>query len=114
MVCQLADKSQNKCVAGLRQRLLPNSQLARKLKQVTKRERAVLYAEAGIESDTITTLAQRHYLEANNQELAFEWKGLSTSRDVSLNKQIAQPPLIPESLVLKPKTASNFNNRTQE
>jgi hypothetical protein len=54
------------------------------------------------------------YLEANNQKLAFEWEGLSTSRDVCLNKQIAQQQLIPESVAFQPKKASNFNNLTQE
>jgi Domain of Unknown Function (DUF928) len=108
LICNPADKSQNKFVAGLIQRVLPDPQLARKLQQVTKQERAALYAEAGIWQDTLATLAQMRYLVPNNQELATEWSGLITGKGVGLNEQIAQQPLISEPEALKPKKYLKF------
>lgn len=102
VICNPADKTQNKFVAGVIQRVLPNPNLARKLPQATKKERAALYAEAGIWHDTLTTLAQLRYLTPNNQELASEWTGLITGKGVGLNQQIAQQPLIYAPEVLKP------------
>ncbi|MBE9007820.1 DUF928 domain-containing protein [Fortiea sp. LEGE XX443] len=108
LICNPTDKSQNKVVAGLVQRVLPDQQLVKKLQQATRQERAVLYAAAGIWHDALASVAQIRYLLPNNQGLASDWEGLLTARNVGLNRQIAQQPLILVSEILQPKKKHKF------
>ena len=108
LICNPQDKSQNKAVAGLVQRVLPNAQLIKKLQQATRQERAFVYAEAGVWYDALATVAQLRYLRPNNQELASDWEGLLTANSVALNQQIAQQPLLPQLEALQPKNNQKF------
>jgi len=108
VICNPAEPSQNKFVAGLIQRVIPDPKLAKQLQQATKQERAVLYAAAGIWHDTLTTVAQMRYLVPHNQALASEWEGLITGKGVGLNQQTAQQPLIPDTETLKLKKSLKF------
>jgi len=103
VICNPTDKSQNKVVAGLVERRLPDSQLVKKLQRATGQERAILYAAAGIWHDALTTVAQMRYLLPNNQTLASDWEELLTTTGVRLNRKIAQQPLIPPPEALQPK-----------
>ncbi|MBE9205223.1 DUF928 domain-containing protein [Nostoc sp. LEGE 06077] len=103
VICNPTDKSQNKVVAGLVQRVSPDSQLVKRLQQATRQERAMVYAAAGIWHDALATVAQRRYLIPYNPEIASDWEELLTAKGVSLNRQIVQQPLIPSPEVLQPK-----------
>ncbi|BBD62196.1 hypothetical protein NIES2109_50350 [Nostoc sp. HK-01] len=108
VICNPTDKSQNKVVAGLIQRVLPDLQLVKKLQQATRQERAVLYAAAGIWHDALATVAQRRYLFPHNPEIASDWEELLTTPNVRLNQEIVKQPLIPSPEVLPPKNKHKF------
>ncbi|MCC5639994.1 DUF928 domain-containing protein [Nostoc sp. CHAB 5844] len=108
VICNPTDKSQNKVVAGLVQRVLPDSQLMKKLQQATGQERAIVYAAAGIWHEAVAIVAQLRYSLPNNQEIASDWEELLAARGVSLNQQIAQQPLIPPPEALQPKNKHKF------
>ncbi|AFY41523.1 DUF928 domain-containing protein [Nostoc sp. PCC 7107] len=108
VICNPTDKSQNKVVAGLIQRVLPELQLVKKLQQATRQERTGLYAAAGIWHDALATVAQRRYLFPHNPEIVSDWEELLTTPDVRLNQQIVQQPLIPSPEVLPPKNKHKF------
>ncbi|MBD2436781.1 DUF928 domain-containing protein [Nostoc sp. FACHB-110] len=112
VICNPANQSQNKFVAGVIQRILPNPELARKLPKVTKQERVALYAAAGLWHDTIATLAQIRYLTPNNPEIVSAWTGLITGQGVGLNPQIAQQPLIPPLEIINPDSRNIQNKKS--
>ncbi|MBD2494618.1 DUF928 domain-containing protein [Nostoc sp. FACHB-280] len=108
VICNPTDQSQNKVVAGVVQRILPDLQLVKKLQQATRQERAVLYAAAGIWHDALATVAQRRYLLPNNSEIASDWQELLTTPGVRLNQQIVRQPLIPPPEALQSHNKHNF------
>jgi hypothetical protein len=108
VICNPTDKSQNKVVAGLVQRVRPDTQLMKKLQQANRQERVAVYAAASIWHDALATLAQMRYSLPNNQELASDWEDLLTAQGVRLNRKIAQQPLVPPPEALKPKKSTNF------
>ncbi|WP_062293062.1 DUF928 domain-containing protein [Nostoc piscinale] len=108
VICNPTDKSQNKVVAGVVQRVLPDLQLVKKLQQANRQERAVLYAAAGIWHDALATVAQRRYLFPNNPEIASDWQELLTTPGIRLNQKIVQQPLISPPEALQPNNKHNF------
>lgn len=65
--------------------------LASQLDRATAREKPVLYAEAGIWQDTVSTLAELLYHNPNDQFLAQDWANLMQS--VNLN-DFANKPIV--------------------
>ncbi|MBD2297027.1 DUF928 domain-containing protein [Nostoc sp. FACHB-190] len=108
VICNPTDKSQNKVVAGVVQRVLPDLQLVKKLQQANRQERAVLYAAAGIWHDALANVAQRRYLFPKNPEIASDWQELLTTPGISLNPQIVQQPLISPPAALQPNNKYKF------
>ncbi|WP_413198508.1 DUF928 domain-containing protein [Nostoc piscinale] len=108
VICNPTDKSQNKVVAGVVQRVLPDLQLVKKLQQANRQERAVLYAAAGIWHDALATVAQRRYLFPKNPEIASDWQELLTTPGIRLNPQIVQQPLISPPAALQPNNKYKF------
>ncbi|OCQ97392.1 hypothetical protein BCD64_21340 [Nostoc sp. MBR 210] len=108
VICNPTDKSQNKVVAGVVQRVLPDLQLVKKLQQANRQERAVLYAAAGIWHDALATVAQRRYLFPNNPEIASDWQELLTTPGIRLNQKIVQQPLISPPEALQPNNKHKF------
>jgi Domain of Unknown Function (DUF928) len=103
VICNPANNSQNKVVAGLLERVSPNPQLVKKLQQVTRQERAAVYAEAGIWHDTLATVAQMRFLHPHNKEFTFDWEGLLTGVGVGFSRQLAQQPLVSPPEALQPE-----------
>lgn len=110
VICNPTDKSQNKVVAGLVQRVLPDRQLVKKIQQASRQERTGRYAAAGIWHDALANVAPLRYLLPNNQTIASDWEELLTAKGVRLNQQIAQQPLIPSPEALQPKNKHKFSD----
>jgi hypothetical protein len=78
-------------VEGWVKRVELDATLAQQLKQVAQRDRPRLYADAGIWTDTLTTIAELLKANPNDSEIAEDWESLLESVDL---QKIAQTPLV--------------------
>jgi hypothetical protein len=77
---------------GQIERVEPNPNLVAQLKTASPRDRAALYAEAGIWYDAVNSIAQLRRSSPNDTAIAADWAELLKS--VGLDT-ISQKPLIP-------------------
>lgn len=92
MICNPQDRASDLAVDGQIQRVEPSSNLVAELKNALPRDRAALYAEAGIWYDAISSIAQLRRSSPNDTAIASDWAELLKS--VGLNT-ISQKPLLP-------------------
>lgn len=88
--CNADIPEDDQLVEGWVQRVAPNPALAGNLQKSSPRDRAALYASAGLWQDTLSALASARRADPGNSALAADWANLLQS--VGLNK-IAQQPL---------------------
>ena len=92
VICNPQDRSDEPYVEGEIQRVEPSPNLVAELKNVPSRDRAALYAEAGIWYDAVNSIAQLRRSSPNDTAIAADWAELLKS--VGLDT-ISQKPLIP-------------------
>jgi hypothetical protein len=92
VICNSQDRTDEPFVDGHIQRIEPSPNLVAELKNVPPRDRAALYAEAGIWYDAINSIAQLRRSSPNDTAIAADWTELLKS--VGLDT-ISQKPLIP-------------------
>ena len=89
IICNAQNRANDVSVDGWIQRVEPSPTLASELEKAAPRERAALYATAGIWHEALTTLAALHHSRPNDSTIATEWAQLLQS--VGLDN-IAQEP----------------------
>jgi len=77
--CNPQSRTDDIAVEGLVKRIEPNSDLNRRLKTKNPEEIAVIYAEAGIWQDAISTLGELRRSKPQDSRLASDWQGLLKS-----------------------------------
>lgn len=77
--CNPQSRSEDIAVEGLVQRIVPSSELTRRLQAATPRQRVALYAQAGIWQDAVTTLGELRRAKLQDATLAADWKELLES-----------------------------------
>lgn len=88
--CSTTDPSKNPFVEGLVQRTEPNASLRQALATATTpRDKATVYAEAGIWQEAIATLAAQRCRQPNDATLRTSWQTLL--RSVALDRYIDVP-----------------------
>ncbi len=92
VICNPQDRDDEPYVEGEIQRVEPSPNLVAELKNVPPRDRAALYAEAGIWYDAVNSIAQLRRSSPNDTAIAADWAELLKS--VGLDT-ISQKPLIP-------------------
>ncbi len=92
VICNPQDRSDEPHVEGEIRRDKPSPNLVAELKNAPSRDRAALYAEAGIWYDAVNSIAQLRRSSPNDTAIAADWAELLKS--VGLNT-ISQKPLIP-------------------
>ncbi len=92
MICNPQDRSDEPYVEGEIQRVEPSPNLVAELKNASPRDRAALYAEAGIWYDAVNSIVQLRRSSPNDTAIAADWAELLKS--VGLDT-ISQKPLIP-------------------
>jgi putative transposon-encoded protein len=92
VICNSQDQADEPFVDGQIQRVKPSPNLVAELKNAPPRDRAALYAEAGVWYDAINSIAQLRRSSPNNGAIAADWAELLKS--VGLDT-ISQKPLIP-------------------
>lgn len=83
VVCDPNDNSANIVVDGWVKRIEQDPALAAQLKKASERDRAVLYAQAEIWTDALSTLAELRKAKPNDLQVEDDWKSLLES--VNLN-----------------------------
>lgn len=86
------NRAEDMVAQGQIQRIEPSPSLVAKLKNAPPRDRAALYAEAGIWYDAINSIAQLRRSSPSDRAIAADWAQLLKS--VGLDR-ISQKPLIP-------------------
>jgi hypothetical protein len=89
--CSPQQSVESKSVDGWIERVNLNSQLAKRIQQVTPLQKAVLYAENGIWHDALTTLGEARLSQPNNASLLANWSSLLKSEELD---KLANYPLI--------------------
>jgi hypothetical protein len=89
LICNPQERETDRVVEGLIQRVEPSQSLVRELKQTTLRDRAAVYAKAGIWHETLKNLLELRCSRPDAPKLSSDWAELLTS--VGLNK-IAEDP----------------------
>ncbi len=93
LTCNASDPSKNPFVEGVIQRVTAKTAVEQQLKTaVSSRDRATVYAEAGIWHDAIANLAKERCANPTNPNVQTSWKTLLTS--VGL-QDLAEIPLTP-------------------
>lgn len=91
MVCSSVDQSGNPVIEGWTERISPDQTLSAQLHGATPLDKAMLYGQAGIWQDTLTTLAELRRAYPNDPTLRDNWRELLQS--VGLGA-IANAPLL--------------------
>jgi hypothetical protein len=91
VICDPTDRSKDVMVEGAVQRIELDSTLANQLKRAEPRDRPVLYADAGIWTDAVSTLFDLRKANPNDAQLRQDWEDLLKS--VGLDT-VAQATLI--------------------
>ncbi|GAB1543108.1 hypothetical protein NUACC21_57820 [Scytonema sp. NUACC21] len=91
MICEPKNRAKDIVVSGWIRRVQSNPTLSKKLEQVPAADRAALYADAGLWSDALVTLAQLRYSKPNDSKLIASWTQLLQSEKL---EAIAQEPLL--------------------
>lgn len=92
VICNSQDRSDEPHIEGEIQRVKPSPNLVAELKNASPRDRAALYAEAGIWYNALNSIAQLRRSSPNDRVIAADWAELLKS--VGLDT-ISQKPLIP-------------------
>lgn len=90
LICNPKDRSADVLMDGWVRRIEGDPQLASQLAAATPRDRPALYAEYGIWTDTLASLAELLQAQPDDLELQRDWASLLES--VGLN-QASQPPI---------------------
>lgn len=91
IICNPENRREDIFADGWTRRIELSSALANELKEAAPRDRANLYAEAGIWHEALTTLAQLRREAPNNSEQAADWKKFLESAGLS---HLADLPLL--------------------
>jgi hypothetical protein len=92
VICNPQEEDDEPVASGEIQRVEPSPNLVARLKTASPRDRAALYAEAGVWYDAIDSIAQLRRSSPNDRAIAADWAELLKS--VGLNT-ISQKPLLP-------------------
>ena len=74
--CDANERSDFRSVEGWVQRVALDPKLQSKLEQATPQQKALLYTQAGVWHEAVTTLAQLHRQNPNNANLQQQWQEL--------------------------------------
>ena len=74
--CDANERSDFRSVEGWVQRVALEPKLQQELKQASPQQKAVLYTQAGVWHEAVTTLAQLHRQNPNNATLQQQWQEL--------------------------------------
>ncbi|MEQ9481962.1 DUF928 domain-containing protein [Coleofasciculus sp. F4-SAH-05] len=91
MICNEQDMANEPHVEGQIERVKPSPNLVAKLRNASLRDRAAIYAEAGIWYDCLNSLAQLYRSAPNDSAIASDWAELLESVELDT---ISQKPLI--------------------
>jgi len=92
LVCDSEDRGKDVIAEGQIQRVKLSSTVDSELKKASPRDRAAIYAEAGIWYDAIASLAQLRRSSPQDSKIAADWTELLESAGLDT---ITQKPLIP-------------------
>ncbi len=92
LICDVESSDGNIFIDGWVRRVEPSLALKNQLEKAAPRDRADIYAAAGIWQETLASLAELRRSRPNDSALASEWANLL--RSVGLN-EIAEEPLAP-------------------